>query len=272
MPNLDPGSLESGAVCFAPTLSAAMLSRPGDRERNEDAAGFWSDGGHACFALADGAGGHGGGDVASRAAVGAALERFMQGPGCDVALVMELLEVANSAVLIAQGRDPVLRDMRSTFVILLVDPIAMRAVWGHVGDSRLYHFRDGMLVARTRDHSVYQAMVDAGFGGHQEQRYLPNRNALLYSLGSGESFVPEVTNGPIHLKAGDAFFLCSDGFWDGLEVEALAGAQRESSSTSDWLQRSESALLGSPAGQRDNYSAIAVGLAGSTPGAGWQSA
>jgi len=267
MANESPEATKAETVRFAPNLSAAMLSQPGGRDRNEDAAGFWSDRGVACFVLADGAGGHGGGDIASRAAVSAVLERFMRSPRCDIALVTELMETANAAVLMAQRQEPRLREMRSTLVILLVDPLAMQAVWGHVGDSRLYHFRETALIARTRDHSLYQAMIDAGFAGSDE-RNLPSRNALLYSLGSAESFVPEVPDQSVPLAGGDAFLLCSDGFWDGLDVGTIASALRDSRSTSDWLRHSEAALLGTSVAQRDNYSAIAIRLATSTGNAG----
>ena len=91
----------------SPRLQLAMLSRRGSRERNEDACGHWGRGvpgqeGPACCVLADGAGGHGGGDVASQTAVTAVLESFAARPACDPARVLELIAHANRAVVTGQ--------------------------------------------------------------------------------------------------------------------------------------------------------------------------
>ena len=84
-------------------IHISVLSKLGGRERNEDACGYWSDGGPICCVLSDGAGGHGGGDVASRIAVETVLRQFSVAPGCSPGMVFSLIDQANRDVISQQG-------------------------------------------------------------------------------------------------------------------------------------------------------------------------
>ncbi|MFP5407512.1 MAG: PP2C family protein-serine/threonine phosphatase, partial [Gammaproteobacteria bacterium] len=202
-------------------VQIAVLSRIGGREKNEDACGYWNDGGPVCCVLSDGAGGHGGGDVASRIAVETILRAFAENPVRDARGVLDLMSLANREVMREQSRAELVRDMRATLVLLTFDPDTSEAWWGHVGDSRLYWFRSGFVSARTRDHSLVQSMMDAGFAPADDLRLNPERSVLIASLGGDDGFEPEVTATPQMLRAGDAFLLCSDGFWDYVDEQAM---------------------------------------------------
>ncbi len=239
-----------------------MLSRKGARVRNEDACGHWGgtpgQEGPLCCVLADGAGGHGGGDVASRTAAAAVLESFAARPVCHPDRVRELIELANRSVVMGQPQSAATRDMRSTLVVWLCDPAGATAVWGHSGDSRLYCFRNGRLLMRTRDHSLYQAMIDAGMAEKESLRGNPQRNVLIASLGSLENFEADVIAQNFPLLPGDAFLICSDGFWDLLpEVEMEAVLQRAADPQA-WIEELERSIVQQARPGQDNYSALAV--------------
>ena len=90
----------------------------------------------------------------------------------------------------------------------------------HVGDSRLYRLRDGALTQLTRDHSFYQAALDAGAVDS-----LPKRNVLLQAIGPNPSVVPEVQ--PLEIHPGDTYVLCSDGIHGVLDDHSIAAALQE---------------------------------------------
>ena len=239
-------------------LRVSVLSRTGGRERNEDACGYCSVRGLGSYVLADGAGGHGGGDVAARVAIQTVLDAFTAAPEVSAAAAGALIAAANAAVIERQRGGGVLADMRSTLVLLLVDARRRHAFWAHAGDSRLYLLRGGRVVVRTRDQSLLQDMLDAGMLSGGRAGTAPNRAVLTGSLGGTDSFFPVVTPAPQPLQAGDAFLLCSDGFWDWVDDRALESAWRGATQPDEWLHALEAGFADRMRAGSDNYSAIAV--------------
>ena len=161
-------------------VSYHLISHDGGRENNEDYVGMYQDGSAYCFVLADGLGGHGKGEVASRLAVEASVQAFAAGgPGEEVLRVS--FENAQKAILAGQREDYQARDMKTTLVILHVGE--ERIWWGHIGASRLYYFQNRKLQKRTLDHSVPQMLVAAGQLKEKQIRNHPDRNRLLRVLG-----------------------------------------------------------------------------------------
>ncbi len=253
----------------AGALTVAMVSRRGGRERNEDACGHWGAGnagqeGPVCCVLADGAGGHGAGDVASQTAVSTVLRSFAARPVCEPARVRELIDLANRAVVAGQAASEATRDMRSTLVVLLCDPARVLATWGHSGDSRLYCFRNGRQFARTRDHSLYQSMIEAGLAEAGSLRGSAQRNVLTACLGSVEHFEADVLAQGVPLQSGDAFLLCSDGFWEPLDEGQMEAALQAASGVQAWLDALEALIARKALVGQDNYSALAAWYGGRT--------
>lgn len=239
-------------------LEILVLSKAGGREVNEDACGFWS-APEACFcALSDGLGGHYGGDVASKLAVQHALDWFQKTPECSKQAVEASLQAGNRAILHEQQHQARLRLMRATMVILCIDTRRSMAVWGHIGDSRLYCFRHGRIIEQTRDHSVLQSMVDAGYLQPRELRVSPNRSKLLAALGNTEQFDADIIPVAFPLLHGDVFLLCTDGLWEYVEEEDMERMLRASASPSGWLKVLENQVLARGHKGQDNYSAITV--------------
>lgn len=241
-------------------IQVAMVSRTGGRERNEDACGYLAEGGPACFVLADGAGGHGAGDVAARTAVRTVLQAFATRRRADAPDVDALIHGAQAAVIAAQQSEPGGADMRATLVVLAIDPMREVAAWGHVGDSRLYAFREGQVEVQTRDHSLYESMVAAGLADEADRRHNPERNVLLSALGSAEGFAPDVVAQPFAVRAGDAFLLCSDGFWDYVTEPQMAGILQRVSTVDQWIDEMAGLVAARGTPTQDNYSAVGVWL------------
>lgn len=239
-------------------LEVAVLSRTGGRRVNEDAAGMWSDAGACVCVLADGAGGHAGGDIASKLVVRHTLEWLRTSPDRGPLAVAAALDSANRAIVTEQQRDPRVKGMCATAVVLAIDTQRDVAVWGHVGDSRLYCFRHGCIVAQTRDHSVVQSMVDAGYLQPADLRRAPGRSRLLAALGDENRFDPYVERDGFSLLDCDKFLLCSDGLWEYVDERLMESMLAASGSAEQWLRAMESRVLACGRENQDNYSGIAV--------------
>ena len=243
-------------------FDTATLSQPGGRGYNEDSSAVWIGDEAACWVVCDGAGGHGGGDVASRIAVEVIARNFQALGEAGIETVAELLQDANEAVIEQQYAVAELRNMRSTVVMLAVDRMRNQAVWGHVGDSRLYCIRDGRILHQTRDHSVVQSLVDAGYADLDALRSHPQRSVLLSALGTEDDFEASFAAHPLQVRHNDIFLLCTDGWWEFVHEERMLELLEQAGSArrSWWLELMEAELLANARPGHDNYTAIAIWL------------
>jgi serine/threonine protein phosphatase PrpC len=237
-------------------IEISTLTNIGGRATNEDAAGFWSDAGNCYCVVSDGAGGHGGGDVAARLAVTTVLETFQHHPRCSGSSIAAALEAANEAVIARAATEERLANMRATAVVLCCDAARRAAAWGHIGDSRLYFFRDRRIAQQTRDHSVVQNMVDAGYIHADALRAAPHRSQLFAALGERDEFAPAFAQAEI--VDGDAFLLCTDGVWEHVTEPEFEQMLAQASCAAEWLARIEAKLLSTDRERLDNFSALAV--------------
>src|SRR5690606_6067715 len=148
--------------------------------------------------------------------------------------------------------------MHATVVALWLDMDAEEALWAHVGDSRLYRVRQGVAEQLTADDSVVQHMVDAGFIRPEEARHHPRKNQLLAAMGSEELPQIHVTLQPEPLRDGDAFLLCSDGWWDQLDLHDIAHTMHDAGHPEQWLERMAGMVARGRIPNQDNYTAVAV--------------
>jgi PPM family protein phosphatase len=239
-------------------LEISVLSNPGGRERNEDACGFWTGGGCSFSVVSDGAGGHGGGDVASKLAVRMILAAFQEAPECTGDAIDAALKTAHRAIVEQQPTREELAGMRATATVLAIDTVHHTAVWGHIGDTRLYCFRDGKIVAQTKDHSVVQKMVDAGYLAQAAVRQSLQRSKLFAALGHNEDFVATVEQAPFAIFAGDVFLLCTDGFWEYVDESTMLATLARVKSPASWLGDMVDDMVSRGGREQDNFSAVAI--------------
>lgn len=247
-------------------LQTAYISRIGQRKRNEDACGYWTSDKGCCWVLSDGAGGHGSGDRAAQMVVSTVLEQFARDPNNDEAAAIALLEAAQAAVMSEKRAHPDGDNMHATAALLLIDPVRHEAVWAHVGDTRIYLFRNSNLIHQTRDHSLVQSMIDAGYGDVASIRTHPQRSLLTSAIGNADELSLSVSGEPVRIGAGDSFLICSDGWWEYVDEAEMTRCLEASVSSADWLERMASIVDAQDGQQNDNYTAIAVKIEQATEG------
>jgi serine/threonine protein phosphatase PrpC len=239
-------------------VTSATITAVGGRHANEDALGSLVNPYGSCYVISDGAGGHSGGGIASRLAVNAVLEESKRADRFSPDVLDRGFALAERRIAEKQGQDASLSNMSATLAALIVDADGGRAVWGHLGDTRIFHFRRGALRSVTRDHSVVQRLVDAGYVSPARAAEHPNRNLLYAAVGAESDTDPAIERDPVELLDGDAFLLCTDGFWSGIQSEAIQRELRMSTHVEAWLESMRRILAACSGDASDNYSAIGV--------------
>ncbi|MFZ1643411.1 MAG: protein phosphatase 2C domain-containing protein [Candidatus Contendobacter sp.] len=182
----------------------------GARHEQQDRWGlFQSPDQHGLLAiLADGMGGHLDGALGAQIVVDEA-KKFVQTPaalsGTDPLAALEQLCQRMHDAINSQSE-----TARSTVIMVWLK--GDQAHWLNIGDSRLYHFRDGQRLMRTRDHSAVQLLMDLGEIDESEMATHPAQNRLYRCLGGDSSPKPDL--GQLAIQPGDLLALCSDGVWE----------------------------------------------------------
>lgn len=210
---------------------------------------------HELYGVADGMGGHQGGEVASALAVRLAEEHATEP-------VLETLEdavrLANRTIFEQAGSDPELHGMGTTFVaVQLVDtpeedvPVVG---WVNVGDSRLYLFRDDEMVQLSHDHSLVEDLVRDGRISAEEAEVHPQRNILTRALGIDIDV--KVDSGTVLPFTGDRFLMCSDGLSNEVTSDQMAAVLRRLADPDE--AAAELVRQANDHGGRDNITVVIV--------------
>ncbi|MEU0305866.1 MULTISPECIES: Stp1/IreP family PP2C-type Ser/Thr phosphatase [Streptomyces] len=174
------------------------------REGNED-SGY---AGPRLLAIADGMGGQAAGEVASSEVISTLVQLDDDVPGSDILTSLATaVQQANDQLRVMVEEDPQLEGMGTTLTALLWTGQRLGLV--HVGDSRAYLLRDGVLTQITQDHTWVQRLVDEGRITEEEATTHPQRSLLMRALGSGDHVEPDLSIREV--RAGDRYLICSDG-------------------------------------------------------------
>ena len=187
-------------------ISAAKSDRGKIRSSNQD-SGY---SGVNLFVVADGMGGHAGGDIASALATQlvAQVDDVYEDAELATGTLLEAMQRANEKLTETVKEFSYLQGMGTTMDSLLFTDGQANIV--HIGDSRVYLLRDGIMDQITKDHTFVQTLVDSGRITEEEALYHPRRNVLMRVLGDA-SDEPQFDTKQIAVKPGDRFLLCSDG-------------------------------------------------------------
>ena len=198
-------------------------SRKGSRAVNQDRVAYTYSRDTLLLVVADGMGGHAGGEIAAQIAVRLFVERFQQEAKPmlknPLTFLHESMVRAHAALGSYSTQFSMLETPRTTCVACIVQ--AGFAYWAHVGDSRLSVYRQGALIGQTKDHSKVQYLIDQGLIGATEAADHPDRNKIYSCLGGLVDPVIDLSN-RTPLRNGDVILMCTDGLWGAIGNDELA--------------------------------------------------
>jgi PPM family protein phosphatase len=210
-------------------VEVAVLSDVGcQRANNEDSSAYWEPASDAEYEskgrlaiVADGMGGHEGGQEASNIAVQTMLQVYAKATDGDPkALLVEAFHAAHERIHQYAVEHPQLRGMGTTATAVAL--VAKQLYYCHVGDSRLYLVRNGKASRLTQDHSYVGRLVQSGVISAEEAELHPQRHILTTALGVSSDFSPDTPEQPIALEPGDVLVICTDGLWGLVPEQEIA--------------------------------------------------
>ena len=204
-------------------IEYAKVSALGDRQDNQDRAAVVVSEDAALMLVFDGMGGHSDGAAAAETGLRVVQDLFMnaQQPIFDPQgfLYMALSKAHDEVAALGADLDVDFRPRATCAVCLVQEGYAF---WAHIGDSRIYQFRNQKVLTRSRDHSHVEVLIQEGAISEEEAQDHPMRNFVECCIG-GDAPVPDmsIASGK-KLKEGDVLLACSDGLWSGLSDEDMA--------------------------------------------------
>ncbi len=214
-------------------MDFASMCEIGQKENNNDFIGISEDLHCACFAVADGKNNA----AASEIIINSVLNDFKSSAEITTTSIPNFFENAQKELRKeVTCRDP---NLDCSMAVLMTN--GEMAVWGHIGDCRIYLLREDLLYEITPDHSAAYAAYEAGDIRYPKIRRRRERHTLFRHFGAEDAFRPEISL-PTLIKPGDSFLLCSDGFWEQIHERQIEKTQRKSKSASDWLARMQTII------------------------------
>lgn len=205
-------------------MDFASITRQGEKEYNSDFVIAFEEDGCGCFVVADGR------DTPSAAeqAAKSVLEDFNDSGAITKSSVSDFFVKAGDELLKSDV------PLNACMAFMLTDGSV--AVWGNVGDVRVYLLRDKFLYEITPDHSDAYTLYEAKEIRYPKIRSQKSRYNLTRMLGYGFETNPDCSQ-PEVIKNGDAFLICSDGFWENIHERQVEKTLKKSKSAQDWLDR-----------------------------------
>jgi len=234
----------------------AQITNIGGRESNEDSIACVPMASGLMIVVADGLGGHGRGEMASKLLTDI-FSREAEAVSADADFLSGAFEKAQSGILDMQQAHHAPNEMKTTAAALLIS--YNTASWAHCGDTRVYHFQNNKLISRTLDHSVPQMLVLAGDIKEKHINNHPDRNKLLRVVGVEWDTPRYELSAPVELTNNTAFLLCTDGFWEYISAKSIVKFLKQTQNADDWLRLMVTEVERTARGRNmDNYTAAAL--------------
>lgn len=228
------------------TFTYAGYSDIGKRVNNEDSYNVMQDEDSLVAVVADGLGSHANGEVASKIAANNIPRNAIECEFDEDELGYAILDTHKEIC----GTDS---SACTTVTALWIHDD--KAIAAHVGDSRIYQFREGKIIYQSEDHSMVQVAISLGKLPADACRHHKDRNKVYNVLGD-ENERPKVDTQELDILPGDRFLLCSDGFWEPITEEIMLESVFSSHSPEDWLTEMRAVIQDINHPKQDNNTAI----------------
>jgi PPM family protein phosphatase len=217
-----------GELKVKPGIEVACLTDVGrHRENNEDSYLYWEPDNEEEFrkkgrlvVIADGMGGHEGGQEASRLAVATVRDVYDQQFSDPRQALVQAFAIAHTQIQTFALENTEFHGMGTTCTAIAL--IGHDLFFAHTGDSRLYLIRGSSLSRLTHDHSYVGKLVEGGIVSAEDAETHPQRHILTAALGTGREVSVDAPEQPVALQQGDTLALCTDGLWSQIKDQNLA--------------------------------------------------
>lgn len=235
-------------------LDFHSISIATNQEEPKDAIGISEEPYCSCFTVADG-------KVSTKFSeiiTGTICDDFKQQSEISTSTLPRFFEHAQSALTSFQKED--LTPGGASLAVLLTD--GEIALWGHIGDCRIYHLQDGLLYEITPDHSASYTRYEAGEIRYPKIRTDRFRQTLTRLMGMDQNFSPSFSS-PMKVRKKDCFLVCTDGFWENIHERQIERCVKRSKSAKEWLSKMQKIVEKNRLSKKytnipDDYSAIAI--------------
>lgn len=233
----------------------ARICKQGGRPVNQDCLETFEGGGRMCLTACDGLGAYAGSGEASEICSAYITRAFARHAGNVTAdAVTEFFRGAHESIVTAKSLDSSLGSSCTTAACVFADDAD--TLIAHIGDTRVYVFENGKIAMRTADHSVAQLAVERGRIDAEEIRFHKHQNKLTRVVGGKFFVLPDFCALGRAAVSGDAFLLCTDGFWEYVTSAEMEEDIASSQKPAEALGKMEQRLLAAAPAGNDNYSAI----------------
>jgi len=201
------------------------------RTNNEDFFGYFDTINGHVFVVCDGMGGHNAGEVAASMAVASIKHFFLTYLNKDIKKgLKEAIEFANNKIIEKAAENSSLNKMGTTICIVII--VGSKIYYAHLGDSRIYIMRRGILEQLTSDHSYIQNLINKGELSEEQAKNHPRRNEITKALGLSAKTNPTICRKPIIANPTDILLICSDGLNAMLDNEQIKEILKEENNSS----------------------------------------
>ncbi len=241
-------------------ISAASICKQGGREYNQDFVSGTVVGNEACLVVCDGLGSYVGSEVASRLCATKIVDLYTKLREADPPRaflpesVQSYIFASHNYVAAIKEHTPDIRSSCTTVACCVTD--GKSVVMSHIGDTRIYLFKNGKLVYQSKDHSLSQVAVEMGQISLRDIRTHKDQNKLTRVLGNDYYIEPDCEVSREPLAPDDAVIMCTDGFWEYVYEEEMEEDLASSQNAEEVLAKMEARLLSRVGKYNDNYSAI----------------
>ena len=233
------------------TFEISYISEQGGRPVNEDSVVIEHTGENILLSVADGLGAHGGGDIASKIATDIVKKQYMSITNPNPKNIFEIFQIVDNAIVDEQTDEI---KMKTTLSCVLCRHKRIYAA--HLGDTRIYTFKNNKGTYLTADHSVAYEEVMRNHGTLDDIRKNPHRHILKAALGVGKVRPPDMFKQKIRNNL--SILICSDGFWEYVNEDEMLEALTQTTTSHEWLDAMLKCHSRNADIYNDNYSAICL--------------
>ena len=235
-------------------ILTSAFSDKGGRLHNEDNFEYNLKNNRGVWIVADGLGGMAGGELASGFVAEYIKNNTFALKSFNKESLLDLMNNVNRALIEEQKKLKMKKGMRTTVAAAFMEADSITSI--HFGDSRFYYFRNHEILYQSRDHSMSQVAVDLGEIELKDIRFHEDRSCVLKVLGNDEILKSKTQPFTEKIKPGDAFLLCTDGFWELTYEEEMIECLQRANTPQLWLENMLNILSGRMTDNSDNFTAI----------------